>query len=153
MWVVLSHGVDSNLLQQLQETHPILKKKKQNSLKGLLAASNSNSMCCAQLCPTLWDPAHQALLSMGCSRQEYWSCSPFLSPGDIPDPGIELTSPALTGGFCTTEPCGKPWKDWCWSWISNTLSTWYEEPTHWKRCWCWERLRPGLKGGGRGWGG
>ena len=33
------------------------------------------------------------------------------------------------------------WKDWCWS--SNTLATWFEEPTYWKRPWCWERLRAG----------
>ena len=33
------------------------------------------------------------------------------------------------------------WKDWCWSWSSNTLATWCEELTHWKRHWCWERLR------------
>ena len=39
------------------------------------------------------------------------------------------------------------WKDWCWSWSSNTLATWCEEPTHWKRPWCWERL----KAGGEGW--
>ena len=32
------------------------------------------------------------------------------------------------------------WKVWCWSWSSNTLATWYEEPSHWKRPWCWERL-------------
>ena len=33
------------------------------------------------------------------------------------------------------------WKDWCWSWHSNTLATWCEELTHWKRPWCWRRLR------------
>ena len=33
------------------------------------------------------------------------------------------------------------WKDWCWSWSSNSLATWCKEPTHWKRLWCWERLR------------
>ena len=33
------------------------------------------------------------------------------------------------------------WKDWCWSWNSNTLATWCEEATHWKRPWCWERLK------------
>ena len=33
------------------------------------------------------------------------------------------------------------WKDWCWSWSSNTLAIWCEELTHWKRPWCWERLR------------
>ena len=35
------------------------------------------------------------------------------------------------------------WKDWCWSWNSNTLATWYEELTHLKRPWCWERLKVG----------
>ena len=33
------------------------------------------------------------------------------------------------------------WKVWCWSWNSNTLATWYKELTHWKRPWCWERLK------------
>ena len=38
------------------------------------------------------------------------------------------------------------WKDWCWSWNSNTLATWCEELTRWKRRWCWERLKAGEKG-------
>ena len=42
-------------------------------------------------------------------------------------------------------------KDWCWSWNSNTLATWCEEPTHWKRPWCWERLKAGGEEGRRGW--
>ena len=46
---------------------------------------------------------------------------------------------------------GVHWKDWCWSWSSNTLATWGEELTHWKRPWCWERLRAGGEGDGRGW--
>ena len=33
------------------------------------------------------------------------------------------------------------WKDWCWRWSSSTLVTWWKEPNHWKRPWCWERLR------------
>ena len=41
-------------------------------------------------------------------RQEYGSGLPFPSPGDLPDPGIEPSSPALAGGFFTTEPSGKP---------------------------------------------
>ena len=45
------------------------------------------------------------------------------------------------------------WKDWCWSWNSNTLSTWYEELTHWERPWCWERLSVGGEGDDRGWDG
>ena len=44
------------------------------------------------------------------------------------------------------------WKDWCWSWNSNTLTTWFEELTHWKRPWCWERLKTGGEGADRGWG-
>ena len=38
------------------------------------------------------------------------------------------------------------WKDWCWSWNSSTLATWFKELTHWKRPWCWERLRAGGEG-------
>ena len=43
------------------------------------------------------------------------------------------------------------WKDWCWSWNSNTLAPWCEELTHWKRPWCWERLKAGGEGDDRGW--
>ena len=53
---------------------------------------------------TPWTVAHQAPLSMEFSRQEYWSGLPFPIPGDLPDPGIEPTSPvspALAGGFFT----------------------------------------------------
>ena len=52
---------------------------------------------------TLWTAARQAPLSMGFSRQEYWSGLPFPSPGDLPNPGIESKSPALAGGFFTTS--------------------------------------------------
>ena len=46
------------------------------------------------------------------------------------------------------------WKDWCWSWMSNTLATWCEELTHWKRPWCLERLKAGgEEGDDRGWDG
>ena len=44
-------------------------------------------------------------------------------------------------------------EDWCWCWNSNTLATWCEELTHWKRPWCWERLKAGGEGGDRGWDG
>ena len=43
------------------------------------------------------------------------------------------------------------WKDWCWRWSSNTLATWYEELTHWKRPWCWERLKATRESADRGW--
>ena len=45
------------------------------------------------------------------------------------------------------------WKDWCGRWNSNTLATWCEELTHWKRPWCWERLKVGEEGDNRGWDG
>ena len=61
-----------------------------------------------------WTVAHQAPLSVGFSRQEYWSGLPFPSPGDLLDPffqgfnpGIKPMSPALAGRFFTTEPPGK----------------------------------------------
>ena len=41
----------------------------------------------------------------------------------------------------------------CWSWNSNTLATWCKELTHWKRPWCWERLKAGGEGNNRGWDG
>ena len=45
------------------------------------------------------------------------------------------------------------WTDWCWSWNSNTLAMWCEELSHWKRPWCWERLRAEGEGDDRGWDG
>ena len=48
---------------------------------------------------------------------------------------------------------GVYWKDWCWSWNSSTLSTWWDELTHLKRPWCWDRLRAGGEGDDRGWDG
>ena len=66
---------------------------------------------CFQLFATPWTEAHKAPLSMGFSRQKYWSGLPFPPPGNLPNPGIEPTSPvalALAGEFFTTVPPGKP---------------------------------------------
>ena len=57
---------------------------------------------------TPWTVAPQAHLSMGFSRQEYWSGLPVPPSGDLPDPGIKPMSPTLAGVFFTTEPPGKP---------------------------------------------
>ena len=51
--------------------------------------------------------AYLAPPSMGFSRQEYWSGLPFPSPGDLPDPGIKLRSPAFQADALTSEPPGK----------------------------------------------
>ena len=55
-----------------------------------------------------WTVAHQAPLSMGFTRQDYWSGLPFPSPGDLPDPGIKPRSPALQADALPSEPPGKP---------------------------------------------
>ena len=57
---------------------------------------------------TLKTVACQAPPSMGFFQQEYWSGLPFPPAGGLPNPGIEPTSPALAGGFFTTEPPGNP---------------------------------------------
>ena len=69
------------------------------------------SLSCARFFVTAWTVAHQAALSMGFSRQEYWSRLPFPSPGVLPDPGIKpasLASSALAGEFFTAKPTGDP---------------------------------------------
>ena len=57
--------------------------------------SEVKSLSCVQLFATPWTVACQAPLSMGFSRQDYWSGLPFPSSGDLPNPGIEPRSPAL----------------------------------------------------------
>ena len=64
-----------------------------------------------QFCDPMDCTAHQAPLSMGFSGQEYWSKLPFLTPGNLPDPGVEpmsVESPPLAGRFFTTAQPGKP---------------------------------------------
>ena len=66
------------------------------------------SLSCVRLFATPWTVAHQAPLSMGFSRQEYWSGLPFSSPVHCSHIGSELASPALAGRFFTTAPLRKP---------------------------------------------
>jgi len=65
------------------------------------------SLSPVQLFATLWTVAYQASLSMGFSRQEYWSGLPLPSPEDLPDPRIEPRSPALEADALTSESPGK----------------------------------------------
>ena len=58
-----------------------------------------------------------------------------------------------TSPFWRRSALGVHWKDWCWSWSSNTLATWSKELTYLKKPWCWERLRAGGEGDDRGWDG
>ena len=68
------------------------------------------SLSRVQLFAISWTVVYQASLSMGFSRQEYWSGVPFPSPGDPPDPGIEPRSPALQVDTLPSEPPEKPIK-------------------------------------------
>ena len=79
-------------------------------LTSLCITDSESESEVAQLCPTLCNRcivAYQAPLSMGFSRQEYWSGLPFPSPGDLPDPGIKPWSPAFQAEVLTSEPPGK----------------------------------------------
>ena len=80
-----------------------------NCLLSTRAVLSRFSRVC--LFETPWAVSHQAPLSMGFSRQEYWSGLPCPPPGDLPHSGIKLMSlksPTLAGGFFTTEPPRKP---------------------------------------------
>ena len=66
------------------------------------------SLNCVQLIASPWTVAYQASLSMGFSKQVYQSELPFLSPGDLPDPGIKPSSPALQADALPSESPGKP---------------------------------------------
>ena len=68
-------------------------------------------LSCVLLFSTPWTVALQAPLFMGFRRQEYWSGLPFLSLGDLPNPGIEPRSPALQADALPSEPPGKPNRD------------------------------------------
>ena len=77
--------------------------------RGHLATQRPHT--CAQSCPTImtpWTVTRQAPLSMGFSRQEYWSGLLFPSPGDLPNPGIEPGFPALQVDSLPSEPTEKP---------------------------------------------
>ena len=101
---VLIWKIYKELLQQWDQ------KKKKTQLKNGQESyiSTKCSLNHIWLFATSWTKAHQTPLSMGFSRQEYWSWLPVPSPGDLPNPGIKPKSPALVDGLFTTELPGKP---------------------------------------------
>ena len=74
---------------------------------NLLFSTCACMLSCVQLSEASWTAALQAPLSIGFPRQEYWGGLSFPSPGDLPNSVIKPASPALAGGFFTTEPPGK----------------------------------------------
>ena len=73
-------------------------------MKDTVQACIPNRVRCVRLFVTLWTVAHQAPLSMGYSRQEYWSGLPFPPPGDLPNPGIEPMLPAAPALQADSSP-------------------------------------------------
>ena len=88
-WVAL-HGIAHGFIELCKPLH---------HNKAVIHGSGLTTKLCATLV-TPWTVVCQAPLSMGFPRQEYWSRLPFPSPGDLPDPGIELKSPASVSIFC-----------------------------------------------------
>ena len=78
----------------------------------IVKESEVKSLSRVRLCATPWTVAHQAPPSMGFSRQGNWSGLPFPSPGDLPDSGIELRSPALQADVLPSEPPGNLSHKW-----------------------------------------
>ena len=74
----------------------------------ILSTVCAQSFSHVQLFETPWTIAHQAILSMEFSRQEYWSGLPCPPPGDLPNPGIEPRSPTLQVDSLLSEPPGSP---------------------------------------------
>ena len=107
------HGIRMSKFEE--ETNRTLRNKyavTEMRKKGLIKWCMVSHFSCVWLCATLWSVAHQVSLSMGFSRQGYWSGLPFPPPEDLPDPGIKptslsLLSPAFAGGFFTTS---FPWE-------------------------------------------
>ena len=100
------HGERNNMRKRVQTLEPDYQGSNPDSASSWLNVCMLSCFSHVQLFATPWTVACQVLLSMGFSRQEYWSGLSFLTPGYLPDPGVEpssLTSPALAGGFFTTS--------------------------------------------------
>ena len=89
-WIILSDSLDGIVADGIKK-----KRKKAKSLN------------CVQLFVTPWTVAYQAPLSMGFSRQAYWSGLPFPFPGNLPNPGTEPGSPTLQADALPYKPPGK----------------------------------------------
>ena len=90
---------------------------------SLTVCGHAQPLSCVWLFATLWTVLHQAPLSMGFSRQNTWNELPFTPPGDLPDPRIELLTPAIAGGpyrWATWKPSLRVC---CCCWVASVVST------------------------------
>ena len=90
---------------------------------GRLRVACVSSLSRIQLSVTPWTVAYEAPLSMGFSRQEYWSGVSFPSPGDLPNPGIEHSSPQVQADSLPTEPPGTATN--CHTSLDDTQAPWH----------------------------
>ena len=110
------HSVCKTRLLVFLCLHPSLSQPLSSSFPSVLSCFSP-----VWLFVTMWTVAHQALLSIGFFRQEYWSGLPFPSPGDLSSPGIKhlsLTSPALAGGFF---PTSTTWEAHTWLYCQDWI--------------------------------
>ena len=98
-------GISGNVLSQSAPQFSCLEDGKTVILTSWVVVNiRVKSLSHVQLFATPWTVAYQAPLSMEFSRQNYWSGLPFPSPGDLPDPGVEPSSPALQADALLSEP-------------------------------------------------
>ena len=103
-------------------------------------------VCTRCIKKAIWTPYHRVA-----EQQNALNCIPspihmlkFWSPG--PQNVTVFENRVFKEAFKVKSTLNVHWKDWCWSWSSSILATWCKELTHWKRPWCWERLKAGGKG-------
>ena len=98
--------INGSLFQESKQYKVRISKNLEQWFSNFTTTSEVKSLSRVRLFATPWTVAYQAPLSMGFSRQEYWSGLPFPSPGDLPDPEIEPRSPALQVDALPSEPVG-----------------------------------------------
>ena len=131
-------GKTRDLFKKIRDTKGIFHVKmgtiKDRNGMNLTKAKDISKMCWkytelkslsrVRLFATPWTVACQAPLSMGFSRQEYWSELPFPSPGDLPDPGIEPKSSALQADSLQSESPGNPPKRQSLNYVQHFVTPW-----------------------------
>ena len=107
-WVAISYSRGSSQPRNQAGGSPALQADSLPAELPVKPRLKVKSLSRVRLFVTLWTVAYQAPLSVGFSRQEYWTGLPFPFPGDLPDPEIEPSSPVFQADALPSEPPGKP---------------------------------------------